>query len=96
MRRPCTSRSRLLGSTSTASGRSTSTACLEVSAGALSAHTATTTRSTATREASASELFRAWAALFNLELNTVNSVRVGSDSGLVRSGCLEVDESAVL
>jgi hypothetical protein len=99
MRRRGTSRSCLLGSTtSSAASSATSAAWLEASTGAaLSTHATTTTRSTATSESSAAaELLRTRAALFNLEFDAVDVVWVGSDGGLVGSGGLEIDESAVL
>jgi hypothetical protein len=49
---------------------------------------------TTTREGG--ELLRACTALLNLELETVDGVRVGGNSGLVTGGSLEVDESTVL
>jgi hypothetical protein len=61
----------------------------------LSADTTAATRSTAAREASA-ELLGTWAALFDLELDAVHSVRVGCNGSLVLGGRLEVDKSAVL
>lgn len=89
----CSSRSCLLGSTTTPSW-STSTAWLEATTRTLS-NTTTAARSSATREASA-ELFGTWAALFDLELDAVDGVRVGGHGGLVGGGSLEIDEGAVL
>jgi hypothetical protein len=87
MRRRGTSRSCLLGNTtSSAASSATSAAWLEASTGAaLSTHATT-----------AAELLRTRAALFNLEFDAVDVVWVGSDGGLVGSGGLEIDESAVL
>jgi hypothetical protein len=61
----------------------------------LSTHAATTARSAAASETS-TELFRALAALFDLELNAIDRVWVGGDGGLIRGRSLKVDKSAVL
>lgn len=93
MRERLTLRSRLLRST-TAACWSTPTARLEATTWTL-ANTTAAARSTTTRETSA-KLFRARAALLNLELDAVHGVRVGGDGSLVGSWSLEIDESAVL
>lgn len=93
MRVRLTSRSRLLGSTTTPSW-STPTAGLEATTRALT-NTAAAARSTTAREASA-ELFGTRAALLNLELDAVHGVRVGGNGSLVGSGSLEINECAVL
>ena len=86
----------LRGTATTAAHRTASTAGLEVSTGSVAAHAASATRSTTARETSSVELPRVLTALFDLKLDTVDRVRVGGDSGLVASGGLEVNKSAVL
>jgi hypothetical protein len=85
--------SSLLWSTS-APRRASATAWRESTSGALSTHASTASRSAATE--SSSELLRPKAAFFNLELDVVYVVRVGSDSGLVPGRGLEIDKGAVL
>lgn len=86
----------LLGrAAATATHGSASTTRWEVSTGCL-AHTAPATGSTAATKASTVELARVGAPFFDLDLNAVDRVRVGSDCGLEASGCLEVDKGTVL
>jgi hypothetical protein len=87
----------LCGSTSASTARrAASTAGLETTSGtSLSADTSTATTSRTAPESS-TELLRSWAALFNLEVDAVDVVRVGSDRGLVGGRSLEINEGAVL
>ena len=85
-----------LGSAATTAHGTASTAGLEVTTRCITADAASATRSTTAGETSTIELSRVLTALFDLELDTVDRVRVGGDRGLVASGGLEVDESAVL
>ena len=90
------SRSSLLGRTAAAAtGSATATTRLETTTRSLSTHTSTAARSTAATS-EGRELLGARAALLDLELNSVDGVRVGGDSGLVGGRSLEVDKGAVL
>ena len=86
----------LRSATATATHGAASTTRLEVSTGCLAAHTASAPGSAAASKTSTVELSRVGAAFFNLDLDAIDRVRVGSDSGLEASGRLEVDKRAVL
>jgi hypothetical protein len=69
---------------------------LEVTTGCVTADATSATRSTTASETSTVELSRVLTTLLDLKLDTVDCVGVGGDSGLVASGGLEIDESAIL
>jgi len=83
-----------LGST-TAASRSTSATRLETATG-WSARVSASSRNATREAASAERLLRTLAALFDLELDTVDGVGVGGNGGLVGGRGLEVDKRAVL
>ena len=85
---------RLLGSTTTATDRAAATAALETSTG-LARETAPATTGSASEVVTEARL-GVELALLDLDLETVDGVRVGVDSSLECGRSLEINNSAVL